>query len=459
MSESDKLKELVEHAVDYGSKKCDAIIARAVSGENSQIRFSQNSIDISKRWNSLQLQLFVVVKGKKTGSTERPITTAADVKKAVDDVITYTEIMPDSMFFAGIEDKTKPYPKLRNQYDSKIGEFSEKAPTVINSVIDHAVQEGAKRVAGALMLGSQHLFFKSSQGPEGSEKSTAFDLNIRAFQNELDFSGQGLTCGVMPSKAEKQMLSAGERAGSLSRQAIGAVQGTPGKYDLILSPTVAAEVIGQIPGQANPFQIMMGMSPLKDRIGEQIAPDFITAYENPLFEGGLDSTSFDWEGTPSRTITIIEKGVLKTLVHNTTTARLFDSESTGSSRLTSMGMGMKMLLPGSSNIIFENGNNSFDELADVTRPTIYVTCNWYSRFQNYQVGDFSTIPRDAMFVVKKGEMTPIKNMRISDNTMRMLANIDALGNDRTQVFWWEVRTPTVIPTMRINDCRMTAATQ
>ncbi|MDH4214154.1 MAG: TldD/PmbA family protein, partial [Candidatus Thorarchaeota archaeon] len=221
----------------------------------------------------------------------------------------------------------------------------------------------------------------------------------------------------------------------------------------------AADVSGQIPTQANPFLIMMGMSPLKDRIGEQIAPDFVTAYEDPLFEGGLGSTSFDWEGTPSKTITVIENGILKTLVHNTTTARMFDTESTGSSRLARMFMGMKMLLPGPSNIIFENGDQNFDELADVTRPTIYVTCNWYSRFQNYQVGDFSTIPRDAMFIVKKGEMTPIKNMRISDNTMRMMANIDALGKDRTQVFWWEVRTPTFIPTMRIRDCRMTAATQ
>jgi PmbA protein len=120
---------------------------------------------------------------------------------------------------------------------------------------------------------------------------------------------------------------------------------------------------------------------------------------------------------------------------------------------------MKLLLPGSSNTVFNNGDYNLEELLDVTRPTIYVTCNWYSRFQNYQTGDFSTIPRDAMFLVQKGKMKPIKNMRISDNTMRMLANIDALGNDRKQVFWWEVRTPTFIPTMRIRDCRMTAATQ
>jgi PmbA protein len=363
------------------------------------------------------------------------------------------------MFFAGVEDRKGAYPRLKGQYDSRIDEFVEEAPEIANSVVDNALQEGAKRVAGALMVTDQVFVFRSSQGPEGSGRRTTFDLNVRALQDELDYSGQGLECGTMPTKSKKKMLAAGAEAGRLSKQAIGAVQGTPGKYDLILSPTVAAEVMGQIPAQANPFLIMTGMSPLKDRMGEQIAPEFVTAYEDPLFGGGLESTAFDWEGTPSRTLTIVDRGVLKALVHNTTTAKLFESESTGSSRMATLGMGMKMLLPGPSNVVFENGDHSLEELLDVSRPTIYVTCNWYTRFQNYQTGDFSTIPRDAMFLVKKGEMKPIKNMRISDNTMRMFANIDALGSDRTQVFWWEVQTPTIIPTMRIRDCRMTAATQ
>jgi PmbA protein len=459
MTDKAEIKALVDQAIDYGKSKCDAIIARASRSTNSQIRFSQNSIDISKRWSNQHLELFIVVKGKKTGSTDRPVSTEEDVKKTVDDVIEFTGILPDSMFYAGIEDKTGLYPELSNQYDTKIESFAESAPAIINAVIDQAVQEGAKRAAGALMLRSQEFFFRSSQGPEGSGRSTAFDLNVRAFQEELDHSGQGLACGIHPSKAKKDMLSAGAKAGRLSKQAIGALQGIPGTYDLILSPTVAADVIGQIPTQANPFDIMMGMSPLKDRIGEQIAPEFVTAFEDPLFKEGLGSTPFDWEGTPSRTVSVIDNGVLKTLVHNTTTAKIFDSQSTGSSRLASLGMGMKMLVPGPSNTVFKNGDHDFDELTDVTRPTIYVTCNWYSRFQNHQTGDFSTIPRDAMFLVKKGDMTPIKNMRISDNTMRMLANIDALGNDRTQIFWWEVQIPTVLPTMRIRDCRMTAATQ
>jgi len=458
MASADNLKTLGDYAIDYGSKKTDAIIARVVQTKNSQIRFSQSNIDISKRWEAIKLELFVVV-GEKTGTTDRPITSQEDVKKAVDDTISFTKILPDSMFYAGLEEQTHPYPEIKGTYDDKIESFAESAPEVINSVIDEAVQEGAKRVAGALMITKQNFFFRSSHGPEGSSKGTTYDLNVRALQDELDYSGQGLDCGTIPSQSEKSMLEAGAKAGRLSKQAIGAVQGTPGKYDLILSPTVAANVLGAIPEMANPFYIMMGMSPLQDRMGEQIAPEFITASEDPLFNGGLSSTPFDWEGTPSRTTKIIEKGVLKSLVHNTTTARMFDAETTGSSRMGDVGVGMKMLLPGASNIVFENGDHSLEEMMDVTRPTIYVTCNWYTRFQNYQTGEFSTIPRDAMFLVEKGEMKPIKNMRISDNTMRMFANIDALGNDRTQVFWWEVQTPTILSTMRIRDCKMTAATQ
>jgi PmbA protein len=459
VSTNEEIQALVDYAVDYGKSKSDSIIARVVHASDSQVRFSQSAIDIAKRWESVALELFAVVKGAKAGATIRSVSTADDVKKAVDDLLAFNGMLPDSMFFAGLEDNVVKYKEPKQVFDSKVEDFVETSSETVNSIIDAAMSEGARRVAGSLMVTNRQIAFRSSQGPEGSARSTGFELNVRALQDELDYSGQGLHSGTIPSTAEKTMLEAGTRAGRLSKQAIGAVQGTPGKYDLVLSPTVAADVIGSIPGLANPFYIMMGMSPLQDKMGEQIAPDFVTASEDSLFPGGIQSTPFDWEGTPSQRTTIIENGVLKSLLHNTTTATMFEAKSTGSSRLAQLGRGAMMLLPDASNIVFENGSASIEDLLDADRPTIYVTCNWYSRFQNYQTGDFSTIPRDAMFLVHRGEMKPIKNMRISDNTMRMLANIELLGNDRTQVYWWEVRTPTVIPSMRIKDCRMTAATQ
>ena len=120
-----------------------------------------------------------------------------------------------------------------------------------------------------------------------------------------------------------------------------------------------------------------------------------------------------------------------------------------------------MLLPKVTNIVFENCQYSVDELMEGNKPTIHMTCNWYTRWQNRVSGDFSTITRDALLLFKNGRREPIKNLRVSDNILRMFANITALGNDREQIYWWggERLIPTVVPSIRIADCRITAATQ
>ncbi|MHA1771515.1 MAG: TldD/PmbA family protein [Candidatus Thorarchaeota archaeon] len=455
----DEMKTIIDTAIDYAEDKTEGIIVRGTIGKESQIRFSQNSIDISKRWQEMKLEMFIILKGAQSGFTERSVTSVAEAKQTVDDGIEFIKHLPESFFFAGVEETVSKYTPVPELVDPKFDDFTEKAPEYVNAAIEAAVEEGAIRVAGALAFGKRERYFRSSYGPSGESTSTVYDLNVRAFQDELDYSGQGLSCGTKPTSSEKQMIEAGAKAGRLSKQASTAVQGEPGKYDLVLSPTVAADVLGFVPGAANPFYVMIGISPLADRMGQSIAPEHVTVCDDPTMPEGLGSRSFDFEGTPSRKTTLVEEGVLKGFVHNTTTARMFETESTGSSGAASLSQSLKMLLPVSSNIVFNQGDHTLEELLENNRPTIYVTCNWYTRFQNYQTGEFSTIPRDAMFLIKDGEMKPIKNLRISDNVMRMFANIDAMGKDRTQVYWWEVATPTFIPSVRVKDCRMSAATQ
>ncbi len=459
MAGFDELKSYVDIAIDYSKDKVEGVIARGFMSSGSQIRFSQNAIDIGKRWDQVRLELFMIIEGTQTGYSERSVTSEKDAKQAVKDTIAFSKKLPESMFFAGVEEDTHSYRDLKGAYDNKIDDFTEMAPGFVNAAIDSAVSEGAKRVAGALKFSKELSFFKSSYGPQGSSKKTEYDLNVRAFQDELDYSGQGLECGTKPTQEEKGMVAAGAKAGRLSKEAIGSVQGDPGTYDLILSPTVGANVLGSIPDAANPFAILIGLSPLGDKMGEQIGPDFLSVTDNPWIPNGLACAAFDYEGTTTQQTEIIKDGVLRSFVHNTTTATMYETSSTGSSRMLGLGEGLKMLLPNSSNMVFENGKHSFEELIENSKPTIYVTSNWYTRYQNYQTGEFSTIPRDAMFLIENGEMKPIKNLRISDNTLRMFANIDALGNDRKQVYWWEVEIPTFIPTIRVSDCRMTAATQ
>ncbi len=459
MTALENMRGFVDEAITYAEKKTEGLIVKGEINSGSQVRFSRNSIDIAKQWETLTLKVFLILEGNKTGFTERSISKKEDINPLIDDMVKFTKMLPESMVFAGVEDKVHEYDVIETNYDENYDAFVEKAPRVINSTIDAALEEGAKRVAGALKLSKEHAFFRSSYGPEGASQSTQFDLNVRAFQDELDYSGQGLFCGTIPSQSESKMIAAGKQAGGLSKKADGAVQGEPGIYDLILSPTVAADVVGIIPTSANPFMIMIGMSPLGDKMGEQLAPEYVNAVDDPRIPQGLGSSAFDFEGTPTQKTPIIEAGVLKNLVHNTSTAKMYETETTGNSGIISWGSGLKMLLPTYTNIVFNEGEHSFDEMIETNKPTIYVTCNWYTRFQNYQTGEFSTIPRDAMFLIEDGEMKPIKNLRISDNTLRMFSNIIAMGKDRKQVYWWEVGIPTFIPTVKVENCRMSAATQ
>ncbi|MFX0172524.1 MAG: metallopeptidase TldD-related protein [Candidatus Hodarchaeota archaeon] len=232
-------------------------------------------------------------------------------------------------------------------------------------------------------------------------------------------------------------------------------------YDLILTPTVAANLFEEIITMANPIAVLMGMSALGDKMGEKLAPEFIHVNDDGLKTDGLGTTPFDVEGTSRQSTPIIKEGVLVNFIHNTSISKLSDTSTTGNSELADIGLNTKFLAPAPTNIVFNNGDRSFEELFENgTKPTIFVTSNWYTRYISPISTDYSTIPRDAAFLIENGEMnTPLKNFRISDNLLRQLANIDAMVNDRVQVKWWEVYIPTWVPTVRVKDCRITTATQ
>ena len=115
-----------------------------------------------------------------------------------------------------------------------------------------------------------------------------------------------------------------------------------------------------------------------------------------------------------------------------------------------------MVAPEPTNVVLREGDRSFEELLEELGNGLYITNNWYTRFQNYSNGDFSTIPRDGIFLVEGGEIkSPIKEIRISDNMQRLLMNITALGNESCHIHWWEAETPCFTPHVLMRDVNIT----
>ncbi|MHA1215129.1 MAG: TldD/PmbA family protein [Candidatus Hodarchaeales archaeon] len=451
----------VDRTIDKGqNSEVDLIIVNGVEKIHNQIRFSQNKIDINKQWSTRVLEVLVVINQSQMAITGFTPSSDDYVDKQLEDLINFANKISPSPFYRGVEKNISSFTSFQNHSDPAISEYSERAPEHVNAAIDRALEAGATRVAGSYLFGTTKNHLASSAGPRGEFKATFFNLTVRAFQEELDASGQGLACGRMPTNAEKEILKAGETAGEYSKKHRNAKQVKAGTYDVVMLPAVAANLLGSIPTMANPLSIMMGMSALGDKMGEKLAPEFISISDDGLIPEGLASSPFDIEGTPRQTTPIIKDGVLVNFIHNTSTAELMGSKTTGNSSFVSFGTGSKFLAPAPTNLVFENGDHSFEELLQSNRPTIFVTCNWYTRYTSRISTEYSTIPRDAAFLVENGELSkPIKNFRISDNLLRQFLNIEAVGKDRVQVKWWEVSVPTFISTIRVKDCRITTATQ
>ena len=86
-----------------------------------------------------------------------------------------------------------------------------------------------------------------------------------------------------------------------------------------------------------------------------------------------------------------------------------------------------------------------------------MTNTWYTRFQNYAKGDFSTIPRDGIFLVENGEIKQsLKDIRISDNALSLLNNIVGISKERQHVHWWgEADPPSLSPYVLIKNVHVT----
>lgn len=431
------------------SLEFDDFAITANRGNRSQLRFADSQITIAKNWASLELGVFAA-KDSKTVAIEIQDLSENSIISALESLEKLAKSLPPNQNYFGISDGPFSYPAIEYLADTDFVEFHDQSIDQVEGAINAAEAEGAKRSAGVLVWEVKEEHLLSSKGANVSENSTTYEFSIRSFIDDTS-SGADVEVGRLFSKVDFER--AGTRAGEIAKMAIGGTNGDPGKYNILLEPRVAADVVAATPGAANPFMVDIGMSWLKDKIGEPIGPELISVYDDALLPNGLGSKSFDDEGHPTGRNVIVDKGILKGFIHNTSTAKKAGTTSTGNAGL---------VLPQNSNVFFEPGEHTFEELLELTKgkPTLYITNNWYTRFTSYADGIFSSIPRDGMFIIENGEISkPVRELRISDTMGNVFKNVIALGKEIKQIKSWEVNVPTFIPHVLIEDINISAATK
>lgn len=428
-------KKVMEKALTMGFDEV-AVDIRAI--ESLMVKFANSEPSVTQNWTSLELGVYVT-KNQRILGTSASVSSLEDAYKILSNLYNMHTRLPPSMLYAPLPEPGKPEP-LSGLVDKKIIETINNPSAVSEAVVEAANRYKIDYFAGMFQATYEKKALVTSKGAEFVEDSTALKTYIRAFAGE----GSGQWSLGSRRLDIKEIEKVAETAADFAFRSRVQEDVPPGRYNILLSPMVAGNFINYIADMALAHSVLMGSSIFMNKQpGDKVASDQVTIEDDPRNVELPGSTAFDEEGIPTFTKPIIEKGVLKTLLHNTKTASKFGSKTTGNAGL---------IFPRLWALTVHKGDYKFEELLSEMKNGLIVTNNWYTRLQNYVEGTFSTITRDAIFIVRNGEIVgAARKMRIADAFPRLLQNIVAVGDTQYDMYWWEVEIPTRIPYILVKD--------
>ncbi len=432
-----KTEAIVKQGKTLGA---DEVLVKTTFGKHRQTRFSNNQIDITVAWNDYVTDVALAWNKRLVATQIRNFQNADYI---MEQLFKLAKVSKENPTYGGIAKGTFKYPSPTA--DKKLQELENPSEYVLEAV-DAAKEEVGKDInaGGILYTKYEDVYLVSSEGPAGRDATSAIELSIRAF-SQIDASGHGVEC--CSTLKDFNPSRAGEKAGKIAKLALNPKQGEEGKYDVIFDPLFFGSMLATWGGMASAYSVMIQLSVFVNKLGQKVASDMVTLRDNPA-EYSVNNRIFDDEGFPVQENIIIDKGTLKTYLHNTSTAKIFKTNTTGNAGLVQ---------PTAWNIELDSGDMSKDELFSEVKRGLYLTNTWYTRFQNYATGDFSTIPRDGIFLIENGEIKESwKDLRLSDNVLRLLNQIAGISKDRQHVHWWlEADPPSLSPYVLAKEVQMT----
>ena len=214
---------------------------------------------------------------------------------------------------------------------------------------------------------------------------------------------------------------------------------TTQKVPVVFEPRVARSLLEHIFEAVNGDVVYRKASFLAGSLGRKVASEKLTVIDDGTLPGLFATAPFDDEGVPTRRTVVIDRGVLTSFLLNIYTARKLGMKTTGNAARGLAGNpGV-----GAGNFFAEPGESPPEEILRGIRRGLYVT-ELIGFGVNVVTGDYS---RGAVGLwIENGELAyPVSEVTIAGNLRRMLAGIEAVGNDL------EFRSATASPTLVIDE--------
>ncbi|MDD1702640.1 MAG: TldD/PmbA family protein [Methanoregula sp.] len=424
--------EWIEDLIRKGLQQVDEVEIYFVEGRSVSADLKQRRVSLCSSAVDAGLCIRTIDKGKiGSSSTNDPKKWQACLDAAI-----AGGHLATAQVWNGLPDPVK-LPGTDFSYDPALDVEPETARALLQEMLTGADAHPATITSGGAEVSAGTVTLANSHGVSCTYRQSDVSLSLEAISgqstgSEFDQAYSGNL--VNPEKV-------GEQATFFATHSVGGKDIPTGDYDIILSPIAYSDLLSAIfiPALSG-RNVQQGRSKLAGKIGEQIATDDFSLYDDPHLPGANGSTWFDAEGTPTRRLDFIKNGVLMGFAYDLKTAYRSGQASTGSA-LRGGFSGLPAIGP--HNIVVDGKReNIMDE------PAIYVRSVVGAHTANPMSGDFS-VELSNPFFVKDGELAePVKSAMLTGNFFDLHREIAGLGTVSRAVGSY------ILPPVRINKQRI-----
>ncbi len=441
----DVAQELVRGALAAGARAADAVVGES-DGLEVGVRLGETEKLRRARERRAGLRVFV---GDSTAIVSTADLTPAALRALADDAVGLARAtapdphcgLPDPSHLATEQPDLQLYDPAIEQVEPPFALARARAAEAAALAADAAItnSDGAELGAGAghVAYASSHGFVGAYGGSHVSLAVTAVASRDGGMQRDYWYTTSRRLDGLAAADG------VGREAARRALRRLGGRRVPTTTCPVVFDPETAASLLRHLAGAISGTSLYRRTSFLLDRLGQTIAAPTVTVVDDPLRPGGFASRPFDGEGVASTRRTIVERGVLRSYLLDSYSARRLGLEPTGhASRAAGDAPGVAP-----TNFYLEPGPHAPEAIVESVASGLYVT-ELIGFGVNLVTGDYSR--GAAGMWIDHGELThPVEEITIAGNLRDMLADVEMVGADL------EFRGSIAAPTLKLG--RMTLA--
>ena len=428
IKDQEYLKSKASYCLDL-AKKLGATDASVTVGNSisESVSFRNRVLDESNRSDSLAISIETYI-GKKRSSISSSNLLDENLKTLISKCFETTKITPEDEFnslpdkdlLAGEIKNLNLYDESHLENDKKIDYLREleEVASIDKKIVN--TESGFTENKSNFILANSDGFCNGYRSSSFSASCVTVAKDENSMERDYEFTSKcHLNDIIDPKNLGK--IAAEQTIKKLSPKKIGS-----DKISIIFDKRIAKGLLSSFASAISSSAIARGTSFLKNKIDQQIFSSSINIFDKPDLVKGMGSQCFDSEGVKSEALKLVEKGFLKEYLVDTYSGKKLNLRSNGRSG-------------GSTNLYFENGQISFEELLKIHSRSLYIT-ETIGHGTNLVTGDYSVGANG--FLVENGELKyPVSEITIAGNFNDMFKSI-TLANDLD--FKYSVNSPTMM---------------